>query len=108
VSSATAVSVPVTYQIWIYDSCGETSAAIQTAVAAALAELCAALPIGGDVKSGSDGKLYPARSEGVIRGVYPDHVIDVSVTSPAGDTTLTESQVAVIGAVTPTVTIEAA
>lgn len=108
VASATAVPVPVTYSLWLYDSVGVVAADIELAVAAALRTVFAARPIGGDVLVPPNGNLYKSMIESTIRNVYPDHAFRVTVAAPAGDTVLTPSQVATLGAITPTITITAA
>lgn len=106
VLSASNVSVGVTYQIWLYASANRTSLQVQADVLDALQAMFAARPIGGDIISpAASGSLYKSLIESTIRGVYPE-AFRVSVSSPAGDTALTNGQVAVLGIVTPTVTIE--
>lgn len=104
VVNATEVTIPVTYQVWLYTSVGEETTTIEAAIATALEEMFAARPIGGDVISGT-GKLYQSLIVSTIKGVYPAHTFRVSVSAPAGDTTLAISEVAVLGTVTPTVTL---
>ena len=104
VVNATEVTIPVTYQVWLYTSVGEETTTIEAAIATALEEMFAARPIGGDVISGT-GKLYQSLIVSTIKGVYPAHTFRVSVSAPAGDTTLAISKVAVLGTVTPTVTL---
>lgn len=111
---ATAVNssnlvVPVTYTLWVYDSISLTTAAIQTIVAAALLESFRTRPIGGDVEPpATTGKIYRSWIEGqIIQSVAP-HGYRCSVSTPAGDTSMTIGQVATLGTVTPTVTLVAA
>lgn len=106
VVSATPVTVPVTYQLWIYAASNKTSAEIQADIAAALATMFASRPIGGDIVSpATTGKLYKSLIESTIRGVFPE-AFRVSVSLPAGDVDLTNTQVAVLGAVNATISIE--
>lgn len=106
VVSATAVSVPVSYQLWIYAGANKTSAEIQADIAAALAAMFARRPIGGDIISpATTGKLYKSLIESTIREVFPE-AFRVAVSLPAADVDLTNTQVAVLGTVTPTITIE--
>lgn len=101
------VTVPVTYQVWIYTSVGETTATIEAAIQTKLEELFAARPIGGDIISpATTGKLYQSLIAATIRAAYPDHTFRVVVSSPAGDTALAINECAVLGTVTPTVTLE--
>jgi len=105
VTSATNVTIPVTYTAWIYSSVSKTSAEIQSAIAAALASLFAVRPIGGDVIAGNTGRIYHSMIESEIRKTFPDHCFRVSLTAPAGDTDLDIFEVAVLGTVTPTINI---
>lgn len=104
VQSASNVAIAVTYQIWLYNSVNKTTGEVQAAISAALLELFRARPIGGDVIAPASGKIYQSLILAAIRGVFPEHTFRVSVAAPAGDTTLTTSQVATLGTVTPTVT----
>lgn len=107
VTNVSNVTVPVTYQVWIYTSVGETTATIEAAIATKLTALFAARPIGGDIISpATTGKLYQSLISAAIRSAYPDHTFRVSVSAPAGDTSLAINQCAVLGTVTPTVTLE--
>lgn len=84
-------------------------AEIEDAVEAALETLFAARPIGGDVIApATTGKIYRSLIESTIRGVYPSDAFRVSVSAPAGDTALAANEVAALGVVTPTVSLEAA
>lgn len=106
VVSATNLTLPVTYQLWLYSSVGETTATIETAVADALAAMLQGRPIGGDIiPPSADGYIYHSMIESTIRAVYPGHAFRCVVTSPASDTLLAAGQVAVLGAVTPTVAL---
>lgn len=107
VSNCVGVTVAVTYQVWLYSSVGVETAAIEAAIQTALEQMFAARPIGGDVIApATTGKLYQSLIASTIRNVYPAHTFRVSVSSPAGDTSLAINEVAVLGAVTPTVTME--
>jgi phage-related baseplate assembly protein len=108
VANCTAVTVNVTYSVWIYESVGETDATIEETIEAALEELFASRPIGGDIISpATTGKLYQSLIAATIRGVYPDHTFRVTVSAPAGDTSLAISEVAVLGTVGATISQEA-
>jgi uncharacterized phage protein gp47/JayE len=107
VVNATEVVVPVTYSVWLYASVGEETPTISAAIEAALDSMFALRPIGGDIISpATAGKLYQSLIVSTIKEVYPDHTFRVTVSAPAGDTDLTIGQVAVIGTITPTVTLE--
>jgi hypothetical protein len=100
--SAAAVVVPVSYQLWAYASVNRTSAELDVEVEEALETMFSERPIGGDVIPPAAGALYHSLIESTIRGLYPD-IFRVEVTTPSGDTTLTEGQVVTLGAVTPTI-----
>jgi len=100
-TSASDVVVPVTYSLRIYDSVSTTDAAIEAAIANELAEMFVARPIGGD-----DGKLAKRLVESTIMRTFPDHAFDVTVSAPAADVALSANAVAVLGAITPTITQE--
>lgn len=105
VASASEVTVAVTYQLWIYRGVNKTEDEVEEAVQDALEDLFAARPIGGDIiPPALTGKLYKSLIESAIRSVFPGYAFRVSVSAPSGDTSLTNSQVATLGAVTPTIT----
>jgi phage-related baseplate assembly protein len=105
VASASNVEVPVTYSLWLYSTVGETEAAVETAVEEALIAMFAARPVGGDVISPATGRLYHSMIESTIRGVYPAHAFRCTLSLPAADTDLAVNEVAVLGAITATVTL---
>jgi uncharacterized phage protein gp47/JayE len=102
-TSAANVVVAVTYELWIYEAVGETDAAIKTAIESALDDMIASQPIGGDVITTPPGALYKSLIESTIMDTYPDHAFRVTVSVPAGDTSLTINQVATPGVVTGTI-----
>lgn len=103
VVSATPVVVAVTYSLWLYEAVGEETADIEDAIEAALENMFATRPIGGDVIA-APGYLYQSLIESTIREVYPDHAFRVTLSAPASDVSLAISEVATLGAVTPTIT----
>lgn len=106
VLSVTAVTVAVTYTIWIYQSINATSAQIEAAIQKAIENFFAARPIGGDViPPAATGVLYQSMIAAEIGAVFPANTFRVSVSLPAGDTALTNGQVAILGTVTPTVNL---
>jgi phage-related baseplate assembly protein len=107
VVNASALTVNITYTVWLYDSVGETAAAIEEKIEDDLAAAFQTRPIGGDVIGGV-GKLYKSFLEATIKASYPDHVFRVSVATPSGDTTLAANEVATLGTVTATVNLEPA
>lgn len=102
-ASAANLIIPITYELWLYDSIGMTEAEVIAAVDVALAALFVARPIGGDIKAAvGTGKVFHAMIEGVFKSTFGAHFVDVAVTVPAGDTAVTASQVPVLGARTVT------
>lgn len=104
VSSAANVTVAITYEIWIYSSVNKTDAEIKEDIEAGLETMFAARPIGGDIiPPATAGKLYKSLIESTIRETFPTKVFRVSVSTPSGDTSLTNGQVAALGVVSGTV-----
>lgn len=98
------VTIAVTYELWIYASVGKTEDEVKDAIEADLAAMFAARPIGGDILTpGGTGKLYKSLIVATITESFPDQIVRVDVAAPAGDTTLTISQVAALGTVTGTI-----
>lgn len=117
VLNTTNVSIPITYQLWVYDAINLTNAQIQAQVAAYLAAQFPAHPIGGDTltPTATTGYVYVGWLQAQILAAVAPYGFRCVITSPAADvpllitfnpTTLTgEGDVAVLGALTPTVTI---
>jgi len=111
VVSATNVAVPVTYQLWVYESVNKTATEIRADVAARLAALVRGREIGGDVITpGGQGYLYKSLLESTIRAVYAEDdervglVFRVTVAAPASDVALATTEVATLGTITGTIT----
>jgi hypothetical protein len=105
VLSVTTVSVPITYELWIYKSANKSAAEVEEDVEEALEQMFAVRPIGGDIiPPDTTGKLYKSMIESTIRSTFPE-AFRVSVSLPAGDTSLTNGQLAILGTITPTVNI---
>ena len=104
-AAASNVTVAVTYELWIYKSVNKTVAEIKTAVSTALTTMFAARPIGGDIIApATTGKLYQSLIAKTVLDTFAQG-FRVSVTTPAGDTSLTNAQVAVLGTITATVNL---
>lgn len=103
--SASEVVIPITYELWLYKSSGKTAEEAAEDVEAALEEMFATRPIGGDIiPPETEGKLYKSMIESVIRATFPD-AFRVSVTLPEDDADIANGEVAVLGTVTPTVNL---
>jgi hypothetical protein len=106
VLSAGNIAVAIAYQAWIYRSANLTEAEAAALIEDALANMLAAQPIGGDIPTGSSsGSLFHSLIEATILAAIPGKIFRVVVTTPSGDTALTAGQVAVLGAVTPSITL---
>lgn len=98
-NTAAALSQGVTYEVWMYNTSGLTSAQIQTLISAKLAAYAATVPVGGNVIDNDPGKVFVATLEAEIRSVRPNEIFKAVVTSPAADLELTGSQVWTLGSV---------
>jgi hypothetical protein len=106
VISATAVTIAVTYTIYLYQSVNADSTVVEAAIQTALEDFFTARPIGGDViPPATTGYLYQSMVQTAIGAVYPNDTFSVSVSAPSGNTALTNGQVPVLGTVTPTVNL---
>jgi uncharacterized phage protein gp47/JayE len=101
VASATALTIPVTYELWIYTSAGLTESEVEDLVEAALGELLSGTPIG-------------AHLVGYNRTVYLDDIISsvdavrvevfhVEVSAPGANVDVDIDEVPVLGTVTATI-----
>lgn len=107
-AEATAVGatnhvVPLTYQVWIKGS-SLTVGQIEAAIATAVAEYLKTVPIGGWVVPPDTGELYVEELGRAIGAATPG-ILRVAITLPAADIVLADNEVAVLGTVTPTVTV---
>lgn len=100
VLSATPVTQAVTYELWLYKSVNKTAAEVKADVLAALESMFKSRPIGGDIVTpGVNGKLYTSEIAATIKNVY-SQAFRVSLSVPASDLSLANSEVAALGAVT--------
>ena len=119
VYNATNVTINVSYQLWVYDSIGLTTSQIQANVQAALTTAFATHQIGGDTLTGTigNGYIFVGWIQAIILAAVNPYGFRCVVTSPAADVPLVyqfsannaasqnEGDVAVLGSVTPSVTI---
>jgi phage-related baseplate assembly protein len=103
VASATTVAVPVTYQVCVSEAGSAYSeSTIKNAIALAIGEYMAQVDIGGDLRPGeTTGYVFRDELPGVILGAHP-HLFGVTVSVPAGNTSLTSEQIPILGTVTGT------
>lgn len=103
--AATPVVVAITYQAWVSTAQSQlTSTEIQLAISDALALWFSTLAIGGYVIPPDAGFVYVDALEQVIGQATPG-ILRVVVSIPAADVATTPSQVATLGAITPTITL---
>lgn len=102
-AAATEVVQAVTYQAWVKDS-QLTAAQLELAIGLALALYFSLLALGGDVVPPDDGRLYVEALEQVI-GHAAVGITRVVVSVPPTATVLAPNEVAVLGTITPTVTL---
>lgn len=106
--SATEVTVPITYQVWLPQSSALTTTQVEDAIEAELVAFFAAEPIAGR-KIGMTTGIWKSAIEDVIGRArdslgVPMGIFRRTVTLPAGDVALSVSEVAVLGAITATIT----
>lgn len=106
VLSATDIVIAVTYELWIYKSVNKTAAEVQAAVLRSLGTLVATRDIGGDIiPPATTGELSLSGIASAITAPFGGKAFRVAVTTPAGDTALTNGQVPTLGAVDGTINI---
>lgn len=105
VASAANVVVPVTYELWVYNSINKSGSEVQADVLAALEDLFQSpteSPIGGNIiPPATTGDLYVSAIETAIKAPF-SQAFRVRVTAPAADVALANNEVAALGAVTCT------
>lgn len=106
IASAANKAVAITYELWLYDSVGQTEAEVKATVQAALEIMFSQRPIGGDVKAAvGSGYLYVEMIRGTIKAAFlPQHFVDVAVSLPAADVAIAEGEIAALSG-TPTATV---
>lgn len=103
VATAAELLVPITYELWVYDSVGMTTGEIEDAVQTALEAFITARPIGGDIVAGVvGGRVHRSGIIGAIRAAFGSHFIDVDITAPAVDVPVADNEVPMLGLVTVT------
>lgn len=101
VASATPVAVPITYELWAYNTVGMSAAQLASAINAALDQFFAKQPIGGNVIDFSGGHVFRSEIISVISNVRPE-IFRVDLTSPAVDVSLASNEVPTLGALVVT------
>lgn len=98
--AATEVNVPVSYEVWMYNTASYTPAQAVDVINKALGAMFAVLPIGGAaITPGATGYVYRDAVLSEIDAAIPE-IFHVAVTAPAADQALAVGQVAVLGIIT--------
>ena len=104
VASATPLAIAVTYEAWVKSTVGLTGSQISTAIALALTNYFASVPIGGLSKTvgGSTFVFTDAIKSVIGNAVGETNLIDLDLTVPAADVAVTSSKAPVAGTITVT------
>jgi phage-related baseplate assembly protein len=106
VDSAVALTIDVTYQVWVRNTTGFTSEQLEEAIATYLATFMASQPINGSRKVAGQGYVFKQAIEAAIASVVgTTHLIDKSISLPAADVAVDEDEAPVLGTVLGTVTV---
>ncbi len=95
--SATPVTIAPTYEVWMYNTSGQSPSQVQALIATALGNFMSSQPIGGNVISTDPGKVFVDAIRAVIANTLPQ-IFHVVVSLPAADVTLAITEVPVLGA----------
>lgn len=101
VQSATALVIPVTYEVWIYSTASMTTQQVKDAIAAKLTSFMTTQPIAGNIIAPATGKVFLDAIRTAIGATRPE-IFHVAVTVPGGDTDVAATEVPVLGTVTCT------
>lgn len=104
-TSATTLTVAVTYELWVRDTIGMSESEITTAVGASLTSAISDAPIGGERLDPEDsaGFVFVDTLEAAIDDALPaGSIIKRTITLPAADVAVTAGQAPVVGTITPT------
>lgn len=105
IESATALAVPVTYELWLRDTTGLTEAQVTALVSAALTSTLSEAPIGGERIDLEDsaGYVFVDTLEAAIDDALPvGSILKRTLTLPAADVVVPASKAPVAGTITPT------
>jgi hypothetical protein len=103
-SAATGTTVAVTYTVKAKAAPGVTTGGVETAIADALAAYFSTIDIGGYDQTAGAGTLYADKIKAVIAKAWPT-IYHTTMAAPSADVALALGHVAVLGAITPTVTL---
>ena len=94
--SAAPVTIAPTYEVWMYNTSGQSPSQVQALIGSALGAFMSGQPIGGNVISPDAGKVFADAIRAVIAGTLPQ-IFHVALTVPASDVTLAITEVPVLG-----------
>lgn len=97
VQSAAAHALAVTYEVWLYNTSGRTTAEVERAISEALRVFASTQPIGGqplDDAPGSPGYVWHDGIRAALSNALPE-IFHVELVEPPGDVLLTPFEVAV-------------
>lgn len=100
--SASPVTIAVTYELWMYNTSGQTTEQIKAVIGTRLTEWFPLQPIGGNVIAGDPGKIFVDKIRAVIGDAFPE-IFHVLVTVPAADVVMAVSDVATAGIIAGTI-----
>jgi hypothetical protein len=101
VESASNLSVPITYELWMYSSAGLLATQVERLVSEALMKLLQNTPIGGHLVDGNR-RLYLSDIASAIDSVRPE-IFRVAIREPAADVPVLINQAPVAGTISGTV-----
>lgn len=106
VQSATALTIAVTYEVWVRASIGLTESEVQTLIENAITAFLASQPVGGSRKVAGGGFVFlEALGAAITDAVGTAYLIDLAVAAPASDTAVSATQAPVAGTLTSTVNL---
>ncbi len=85
--SATGVPIPITYEVWMYNTSGRTPPQVEALIADSLSLFMSTQPLGGNTIGGSPGKVFVDAIHATIKTTLPQ-IFHVVVTVPAADVVL--------------------
>jgi phage-related baseplate assembly protein len=106
VQSATPLSVDVTYTAWVYSTISLTSLEIQNLIAAKLTSFMSTQPVGGNIIPPAAGMVFRDAIVAAIAATRAE-IFHVTVAVPAADVAVADTEVPVLGTVTPTINLVA-
>jgi hypothetical protein len=95
VESATAVEIPLAYEVWIYNTSGLTDEQLTALIEGRVVAFLATQPIGGNVIGLDSGKVFVNALEAVIFGTRPE-IFEVVISVPTENYELSSNEVPIL------------